>query len=146
MWINLSPNLNQNLSPNPSPNLMSSLLNTCLLPLFSISSRIKLVMIFLFLLVMNILFLVPLTVAKSNNSYQSTGSGFIISFSLHRSPKSALEGREEVTRTTNSNNSYRWLLLTSLYLSLCVDLQDPELKWYYFVMTSWSNIIFCHDE
>ena len=58
MWINLSPNLNPNLSPNPSPNLMSSLLNTCLLPLFSISSRIKLVMIFLFLLVMNILFLV----------------------------------------------------------------------------------------
>ena len=48
MWINLSPNLNPNLSPNPSPNLMSSLLNTCLLPLFSISSRIKLVMIFLF--------------------------------------------------------------------------------------------------
>ena len=58
MWINLSPNLNPNLSPNPSPNLMSSLLNTCLLPIFSTSSRIKLVMIFLFLLVMNILFLV----------------------------------------------------------------------------------------
>ena len=123
MWINLSPNLNPNLNPNPSRNLMSSLLNTCLLPLFSISSRIKLVMIFLFLLVMNILFLVTNILSRiySSQNIFFLEHSFCQEYSLRKIFSSSnIPFGKNIFFSQYFNIFYTNILLLLHSLSLCV--------------------------